>query len=415
MWYTIFSSNLLGKQRTPDTYEFGAQPASVNLERRPVYEGNFKLKEEKMTTRPWGFPHWRILLAGLLTVNSLALAQSAKQMTGDSGWISTWHDLFWTSTAGTGWANITPPQRNPDKVISAVFFLNASQGWVVLARHDDARDTTFFWIATTADSGVSWSSHRLNIPELYQGNPAPILDENVFLHFSDAQHGILSVSLGGSFLTIDGGETWQKTAVGAPGPLFFANRNDGWQLGESARMDYDGELWVTRDGSRTWQEVVLPSPPDVNTRYDLPTFTDGQHGFLVVHYSGPQFEGVGLFSTADTGRTWKEDHLLRSDYHTIFIAHGGAWVMARVEKNNVLSLKTVSGSAISSGATDTNITSLHSISFVDDVHAWAVASGQLLSTADSGLTWTNITPKPMRPVVPTRSVKTGPLPPPSKH
>ena len=367
-----------------------------------------------MTARPCGFPHWCLLLAYFLMVNSLALAQSAKQLTADTGWISTWKDLFWTNTAGAEWANIAPLQRGPDKVISAVFFLNASQGWVILARYDDAKDTTFFWIATTADAGANWSSHALHIPELYQGNPAPILDNNVSLHFWDAQQGILSISLGGSFLTIDGGKTWKRTAVGAPGPLLFANRNDGWQRGESARMDYDGELYVTHDGSRSWQEVVLRSPPDVNTRYDLPIFTDGQHGFLVVRYSGPQFEGFGLFSTTDTGKTWKEDQLLRSDSRTIPFVRGSAWGMARMGKDDTLSLTSPSGSLRSSEPPETDMQSLQSVTFVDDVHGWAVGGGKLLSTEDSGLTWTNITPKPMRPAMPMGSVKTGPPPPPKR-
>ncbi len=48
------------------------------------------------------------------------------------GWAMSMRRLMWTSSGGTEWEDITPPGPS-DALISAVFFLDTSRGWVLFA------------------------------------------------------------------------------------------------------------------------------------------------------------------------------------------------------------------------------------------------------------------------------------------
>src|SRR6202795_3021753 len=80
-----------------------------------------------------------ISLAFFLTLSLSANAQRIewmKQVTADTGWVATNRDLFWTTSNGGEWKNITPPQLADGQEISAVFFLDTSRGWLVVSRGD---------------------------------------------------------------------------------------------------------------------------------------------------------------------------------------------------------------------------------------------------------------------------------------
>ena len=60
------------------------------------------------------------------------------------------------------WSNVTPALR-PHEVISAVFFLDAARGWVLLSHAGDAGEE--FELATTKTAGASWSITQLHVPD----------------------------------------------------------------------------------------------------------------------------------------------------------------------------------------------------------------------------------------------------------
>ena len=82
------------------------------------------------------------------------------------------------------------------------------------------------------------------------------------------------------------------------------------------------ELYVTRDGGKTFEHVELTAQPelaprDADARYAPPTFIDRNRGFVPVTYTfGGAAGGTAeksaavLFATEDGGRSWKPDRML---------------------------------------------------------------------------------------------------------
>ncbi len=88
---------------------------------------------------------------------------SAKAVTPASGWVlvrsgeSGQNHLLWTRDAGADWADITPPLGSQQS-LQAVFFLNDSQGWAVLATFGAAPSgNAAVVIADTEDQGRTWT------------------------------------------------------------------------------------------------------------------------------------------------------------------------------------------------------------------------------------------------------------------
>ena len=325
-----------------------------------------------------------------------------KQLNADTGWIVHNNELLWTSDGGRDWENIAPPQLSGDKTIAAVFFLDTSRGWVVIAQYDNDQDNSHFWLCSTNDGGKDWATNPILIPEVDNLPQRPILTGNAYMYFWDSLHGLLALDGGGFARTSDGGQTWRETASPTFGPLTFTTPTDGWVLGNSARAAVEHGLFVTHDGAKSWQKVNLPGPNvgEANARYSLPTFVDKQHGFLMIEYPGPGIASVALLSSTDCGRTWKQDYVLRSDPNAAFAVVNSQWRVVKLIKHR-LSLTSPAASAASGGAAiSPAITHLSSVTFVDAIQGWAFASGQLLSTSDSGKSWTNITQSQMRIVAP---------------
>ena len=74
----------------------------------------------------------------------------ARLVTRKAGWTRTSDHLYWTSDGGMNWSNVTPALR-PHEVISAVFFLDAARGWVLLSHAGDAGEE--FELPTTKPQG----------------------------------------------------------------------------------------------------------------------------------------------------------------------------------------------------------------------------------------------------------------------
>lgn len=345
----------------------------------------------------------------LLFVCSLSCVspgQNFRQLTANTGWLATNHELFWTTSNGRAWKNITPPQISGGKQISAVFFKNTASGWAVLARDEenDEQVPVRFWLVSTDNAGATWSSHRI-VPSSWQhlpeGMQLNIAIDSVSIHFWDEQHGIVAIE-GNFMLTSDGGRTWRDANSPGFGSVVFTTPNDGWVRGESARFDYSGQLFVTHDGSKSWRRVLLPGPGpnNANSFYGVPVFQDPEHGFLTVQYSGPGIESTALFSSKDGGRTWKRDAVLQRSGadHDIVTVAGLEWRTLRLKERRIILSWPLTSSSVTSSLVDLNLAHLVGATFVDKVHGWVLTgvqeglSPQLLSTSDSGARWQLITP-----------------------
>ena len=230
---------------------------------------------------------------------------------------------------------------------------------------------------------------------------------------------------GALFMTQDAGATWNWAGSASSGPLTFTTANDGWIVAP------DGDdLYVTHDGSRTWQEVTLPSPPGLNiapntitrTIYDLPAFSDSNHGLMQAAYVTVSRRSLVFFATSDGGRSWNVSKVMLNVGELASMVANSEWIAASVsEDRSTIALTNVPLSALgkqpesATWKTGKLRTEIHNIglptasngeiSFIDSRRGWMMA-GHLLSTTNGGASWTVVTPPKLLPP-PTTPAKAG--------
>ncbi len=357
---------------------------------------------------------WTALVAFVFITFSVAAAQSSgslrtmKLLSPEMGWTATENRLFWTKDGGKQWADITPPTDSAERVAS-VFFLDASNGWVLLVSNHHDADEPVFDMAHTTSAGASWSTTRITIPN-YDPH-STTLSGNGQIDFVDSLHGWMNLDVASSanfrlgilLLTGDGGKTWDFSpdGPGDAGSILFTSPKVGWLAGGPG----DESLYVTRDGSYTWQELSLDAPPEVRAAthrtYGLPVFEDDKHGFLPVTYSGT---GVAhsvlvLFSTDDGGQNWTEYGTVTSSNffpgaNVPFAVVNSRLITVEAASHSEIMLTTVDHGKTTSKSFKAELpTSVLKVSFVSGGQGWVLAGGELLATSDEGTSWAEITPR----------------------
>jgi photosystem II stability/assembly factor-like uncharacterized protein len=361
------------------------------------------------------------------------------------GWLTPGRNkILWTNDDGRDWKDIAPAAPDNDSVISSAFFLDSEHGWVVFTLGEPGV-STHFDLATTDDGGSNWSTAPLNLPP----GMGTGFNGGSSLSFADLQHGwlVLSAGLslvssgsGGVFATSDGGKTWAVPAVrdgshasedGGAAATLMVTPQFGWAVGGPI----NDELSVTRDGAATWQNVVLSSPiqtdqlrgairnaqqfessftkalpssvaaqrasarataphnyyNDTFAHYELPVFTDKNHGQIVVAYPGVTV----LFGTHDGGVTWKQESYVTGRRIGPSEIVGSAWISADVPKDGNPKLRVLGKGQIGK-ANETigpELSTATEVSFDSPKEGWVLTiSNKLFSTIDGGTTWTDITP-----------------------
>ena len=337
--------------------------------------------------------------------------ESMRLLTSSVGWASNDRHVFWTTDAGKHWKNIGP-RIKPRQNIDAVFFLDTSIGWTLLIGEDEGAVEPTFELASTKDAGASWSTSSINIPN--DDPEVRTLTGGSHIDFVDALHGWMNIPivsgsafcLGALFVTSDGGKTWNWVleSPGVSGSIRFLSLRDGWLAGGPG----DQSLHVTHDQSASWQnvgtQVQRPSGTDEAASYDLPTFEDGRNGFLPVTYSERDGSGklLALFSTHDSGKTWKQDRVLPR----LSGSYTGLPVPSAVVDSNLLIVDSNDDSGLrfltvtSDGKIESKTARLppradgaiFQLSFVSRNRGWVLTKHTLLSTSDGADTWTDITP-----------------------
>lgn len=354
-------------------------------------------------------------LVGLVLTVSVAHSRTfsdsldaMKMLSSQTGWALNSGALFWTTDGGSHWKNITPVTKTKHALTDASF-LDATTGWALLVHEDESGDLQFDQGATT-DSGTTWAISHIKVsqqvPDEFTGQAS--------IYFFDRLNGWIDlvVRSGSAFrpgkllVTRDGGKTWNSPPKdpGRAGTLCFFDQNNGLLAGGPENT----ELYVTHDGSTTWQSLSFKAPASVGQAdfptYGVPMCGENGYGFLPVTYSGPA--GVKsvlvLFASTDGGRIWRPDRVLAkleetSPGQTIATALTGSTLMAvTVSKPGGVNL-----TSLSAGGTTRTVNSsiggepfaVFQASFVEDSRGWVLESNGLLSTSDGGLTWTDISPR----------------------
>jgi len=365
--------------------------------------------------------------------------ESMKLLTADVGWAATNKKLFWTTDGGAQWKDITPKLDHKRQMVSSVFFLDPSTGWVLLSCGDDRdpiADDVCFEFAATTNAGESWSVVH---PKIVDPVPPRVITEDgqgfsgtTFLSFADSQHGwailkrnlALGRSAGVMLRTVDGGRTWvqlPKNSLPMADNLRFVTTKDGWLAGGGQP---ESDLYVTHDGGDSWSQVVIEPPAGVRVEmwppaqsgvwpsYRLPFFGDPKLGFLIGSYWYGSNATLVLFSTTDLGRTWKSERALPNIDGVVTIVGDTLFAVStqqKMDKLTVTRLPLVGKAA----TTASMIADIHGVpikhynlgagydalDMVDGARGWLLAD-ELLATLDGGATWIDITPGgPSHPTV----------------
>ncbi len=359
------------------------------------------------------------------------------------GWAMSMGRLMWTSSGGTDWKDITP-DRPKDSIVSTIFFFDANHGWVLFAHGEpDVPGGLHFVLASTDNAGATWSAEPVKMPDWASES---LFNGGGWLSFADQSHGWLAlgtgltpVSRGGGAMlaTSDGGRTWESTpgpnfipeADYLAGPIVMVTPQFGWLVGGGANE----ELYVTRDGAKTWQRIKLESPVKTDlmrkydrnfeqferslqalppaaaklagkepedhsyAAYDLPTFADPRHGYVCVTSPGV----VVLFATEDGGVTGKPDRILtglqehQTGAKVVSTMADSTWITGRAPKDARPQLTKLGpgGSATDTTMPAPEASGVSQMSFATASQGWVVTNeSKLLSTNDGGATWTDITP-----------------------
>jgi uncharacterized protein (TIGR03437 family) len=215
-----------------------------------------------------------------------------------------------TTDGGVTWSNQDPGGTD---ALNGLFFLNASQGWVV---GDNGA------ILHTTDGGAHWTRqpastgynfHSVAFTDGSNGwaaGDAPIqyYGFNEW-RFTDWQAGI--------WHTTDGGQTWSPQTVPASAALLarivFTGANTGFAAGSKQNgFDQNGDpallgaIYGTTDGGRTWNEIQATF---VEFTFTSLYFTDASNGWASGFPASSLYSGACTYQTADGGKTWKSQKL----------------------------------------------------------------------------------------------------------
>jgi photosystem II stability/assembly factor-like uncharacterized protein len=222
------------------------------------------------------------------------------------GWIRSGPALYRTTTGGQSWLDISPIEPAGATILAA-FFLDASRGWAVTPAPESAGPADLV-LSRTVDGGTTWESTALHLPsQAPRAAPAGA----VCLHFIDANTGWLVIkhvsssnfSVGSLFRTSDGGRMWTQATMPIGEAVYFATHEVGWTAGGATGQ----ELYRTADGGESWQaQTVAPGPTSDGRRrfYRLPRFRNEREGLLLVVAVGEDAR-LELYVTDDTGVGWQ--------------------------------------------------------------------------------------------------------------
>lgn len=255
--------------------------------------------------------------------------------------------IVFTHDGGLNWSQ----NSNSEDYLSRITYSDKYHGWVMSAKK----------IGMTSDGGRNWSFKALDLPRTGQLND---------LFFLNSKKGWVIGERNSIFITIDGGETWEKRVINpnfAFTALHFVNENKGFVVGLS------GVIMTTVDGGRTWESILNFR---TNTYKDI-MFVNELNGWIV------GTDGAILF-TIDGGRTWNPQYANTTNEltHLYFIDENNGWIAA----GNELLRTTNGGVSWAKSIFQTNY--FQNIHFISPSKGWAIVSnGEVAKSNDGGISW----------------------------
>jgi photosystem II stability/assembly factor-like uncharacterized protein len=314
-----------------------------------------------------------------------------------NGWMLTNTYVLRTMDGGVSWHDVTPPGASTLGFGTGTSFLDANQGWVLIADLNDPVNAGTLY--HTTDGGFHWDEN----PVPFGGGEIQFLDDakGWMMLPADVGAGNMAVKF---FQTADGGKNWNQVFSNLPND---ANSNttlprggiksgftalslqEAWVSGQSYASN-DFYLYHTTDGGHSWQEVDDPISNTGEAMYQVqpPAFFDPQTAILPMTVGSEGMTTLFL-KTQDGGDSWTTGKGVPSS---------GRYSVANLNDVFVWFGDQLSVSH-DGGQTWTNITpnvnlsdTLSQFQFVDAQTGWTIASdanghASLYRTTDGGQTW----------------------------
>ncbi|MEO5572017.1 MAG: T9SS type A sorting domain-containing protein [Bacteroidia bacterium] len=263
--------------------------------------------------------------------------------------------------AHSQWTNQNLPSITYDSFINDIEVVDANVVW---GNNQNGTATSQYTksFVRTVDGGNTWTLGSI------VGSPAANLIANIWPVSADTCYVSMygtTAAASGVFKTTNGGANWTEVgtnmftaATSFPDVVYFWNSQNGFAMGDPAGTPLKYELYLTNDAGATWTQV-----PGAN----IPVLTNTA-----------EFGITNLFAAAD-GYLW-----FATTYGDVYrsIDGGNNW--------------TKSATGFPPYNTGTQEQDISDITFTDSLNGLALqinATGYLLkSTADGGLTWTDVFP-----------------------
>ena len=198
-----------------------------------------------------------------------------------------------TIDGGKTWKPIMPPGLAVNKIEQVYIF---DETMALINPISDKECGDFY---RTMDGGATWQ--RLAWPVI----PTQHYCLPTFL---DHTHGwVLENDV--LFNTNDGGKSWRQVGILPPKSYGYSLTWSSLQTGWLFTNTFPATLYVTHDSGRTWQQQLLPTPPQqtqsARSLGSLTFFTQ-EEGFLIATFGkGGQSDQAYLYRTQDSGNSWQ--------------------------------------------------------------------------------------------------------------
>ncbi|MFN7927165.1 MAG: YCF48-related protein [Blastocatellia bacterium] len=292
-------------------------------------------------------PKWKVSQGNIASDKNLRAVHFVNTKTGwaagDEG------TIYQTADGGKQWTPVRSASL-PGAVVDVnrIYFINENRGWMLAESHDKEQGRTV--LLSTEDGGKIWQHFEMpNVTSFF---------------FVDGKTGWAVGKNSTMLRTTDGGMKWKSVEnltrlVGLPvesasstfgfsDVYFLKNGEIGWAVGNFYGMGTSniGGLFMTMNGGESWQRIPIAVQRKTNsTRFTKGKlhsvrFTDVSNGVITGEMEDGEDHFFFTLKTRNGGETWEQARVASSGLHsTQFVDSSRGWTAATARRGGTANAK----------------------------------------------------------------------------